>query len=582
MELYKNFLLEPNSKYNIFVGDDNKLQIQTDSENFYSLNNWSYYYLNNNNSFFPFLSETNYQRLFFPESINNISEKDNNLIINFTYPKFFNSLGQNIDGINIMDTNIDEINYSNYCRLQRDNNITITSIIDKVESVIEPEPQEDYYFQWEKFVYKNNGDLNYHRVEPIQPSRIKGTFELFTLTRETKLKIMSGSELIQKFEDIQSLKFEGESQQLREIGSMSMNGDSGNYFEFTGTGILTISHYNSDIIDQIELKNKHIYLWGNEPHKPLVQIIKINCSVLEFSRSFSYSGPHSDYYEFCINNQKIKLESNDIIKIESKTEDYLFDIDYCTEIILDDFKEQRYGFPLNSHLILNGKTLEIKEKENKIYITGLQQIKDYLTQKKYYSLTSNINLDYYEDYNIDGNTISSSYGNFIINENLPYNIEAGTTLCIQPENNLQYRIKINNNIQTLSRKHPIYINIFDPSDFEIVLENPQENKQWIEFILFTNLEGVREVNNKMKQYYFKPVPEDYTIDLDLNTYTKVGIQALPGAQIYFNDKTDPIVIGNTGIFEINLENYGYINQIRYDGEHIITGPTPYLIVDLSK
>ena len=593
MQVFKRFLLEPNSKYNIFVNDNNKLQIQTNSENYYSLNDWPYYYLKNNNSF-PFLSKANYQRLFFPESINNILEKDNNLIINFTHPKFFNSLGQNIEGINIIDTNINEIKYNNYCRLQQDNNIIITSIIDQIESIIEIEQQEDYYFQWEKFVYKNNGDLSYRKVESIQPSKIKGTFELFTLTQKTKLTIRSGNEMIPKFEDIQGLKFEGESKQLQEIGSLTMDEYSGNCFNFIGTGLLTISHYNSDIIDQIELNNEGIYLWGNEHYKPLIRMIKINCSILEFSRRFSSSGPSSDYYEFYINNQKIRLKSNDIIKIESKNENYVFDINYCTEIILNDNKEIRYGFPLNTYISLIGDKIEKEQLDDKICLSGVKQIEDYLTKKIYNTLSPKTCLKFYDDYYIDNNKISSSYGNFIISETLSYNIQPGTILAIQPTNDFQYDLKVNGNICNLNRKHPVFKNVFDLKNSQLVLENPYNNKSYqIDFILFTNPEGVKEVNNKMKQYYFNPAPPEYTIDLDLNIYTKIGIQALPGANIYFNGKYDPIIIGNTGIFEIDLKDYGYINQIKYDGNYIpnveyndngqvIEGPTPFLIIDLSE
>ena len=54
---------------------------------------------------------------------------------------------------------------------------------------------------------------------------------------------------------------------------------------------------------------------------------------------------------------------------------------------------------------------------------------------------------------------------------------------------------------------------------------------------------------------------------DINNISALGIQAKPGTMFYLNDNyTDgdyPIIIGETGIFEIDLQDLGTINKIRF-------------------
>ena len=49
-----------------------------------------------------------------------------------------------------------------------------------------------------------------------------------------------------------------------------------------------------------------------------------------------------------------------------------------------------------------------------------------------------------------------------------------------------------------------------------------------------------------------------------NPVTQLGIQAEPGVKFYVNYSTDPIMIGDTGIFELDLEGLGTITSIRFD------------------
>jgi hypothetical protein len=42
----------------------------------------------------------------------------------------------------------------------------------------------------------------------------------------------------------------------------------------------------------------------------------------------------------------------------------------------------------------------------------------------------------------------------------------------------------------------------------------------------------------------------------LGSISQLGIQGRPGTSFYLNGSTLPIVLGETGIYEIDLQNYG--------------------------
>lgn len=65
--------------------------------------------------------------------------------------------------------------------------------------------------------------------------------------------------------------------------------------------------------------------------------------------------------------------------------------------------------------------------------------------------------------------------------------------------------------------------------------------------------------------------------------TQLGIQALPGVKFYLNNSTQPIIIGQTGIYEINLEGIAEINSLKFHPESIrsiINNTNAYLIIDM--
>ena len=65
--------------------------------------------------------------------------------------------------------------------------------------------------------------------------------------------------------------------------------------------------------------------------------------------------------------------------------------------------------------------------------------------------------------------------------------------------------------------------------------------------------------------------------------SQLGIQALPGTKFYLNGSNDPIIIGHTGIYELDLEGLAEITALSFDAKSIeaINGNNnSFLIVDI--
>lgn len=45
---------------------------------------------------------------------------------------------------------------------------------------------------------------------------------------------------------------------------------------------------------------------------------------------------------------------------------------------------------------------------------------------------------------------------------------------------------------------------------------------------------------------------------------QLGIQALPGTQFYLNNSIEPITIGSTGIYELDLSGQSEITSVQFD------------------
>lgn len=70
-----------------------------------------------------------------------------------------------------------------------------------------------------------------------------------------------------------------------------------------------------------------------------------------------------------------------------------------------------------------------------------------------------------------------------------------------------------------------------------------------------------------------------------NSITQLGIQCLPGTKFYLNDSdaSTPIIIGSTGIYELDLEGLSEISEIKFDVnslDRVIENDSAYLIVDI--
>lgn len=79
--------------------------------------------------------------------------------------------------------------------------------------------------------------------------------------------------------------------------------------------------------------------------------------------------------------------------------------------------------------------------------------------------------------------------------------------------------------------------------------------------------GLVNGNDNPKNY-----PEDTTyaalaagnIFKNYNPVIQLGIQAPPGTKFYINNGMTPVMIGKTGIYELDLEGLGSIASIKFD------------------
>ncbi len=63
---------------------------------------------------------------------------------------------------------------------------------------------------------------------------------------------------------------------------------------------------------------------------------------------------------------------------------------------------------------------------------------------------------------------------------------------------------------------------------------------------------------------------------------QLGIQALPGTKFYLNNGVDPIIIGSTGIYELDLDGKSEITALSFASssiKDIMNNVNGYLIVD---
>ena len=64
---------------------------------------------------------------------------------------------------------------------------------------------------------------------------------------------------------------------------------------------------------------------------------------------------------------------------------------------------------------------------------------------------------------------------------------------------------------------------------------------------------------------------------------QLGVQAMPGTKFYLNESIEPIIIGSTGIYELELEKGVQITQMKIDKrsiEKIRDNANASLIIDI--
>lgn len=65
---------------------------------------------------------------------------------------------------------------------------------------------------------------------------------------------------------------------------------------------------------------------------------------------------------------------------------------------------------------------------------------------------------------------------------------------------------------------------------------------------------------------------------------QLGVQSLPGTKFYINDATRPVIVGFTGIFELDFSQGGAITSLAFDEQSmaaIRSNDSASLIIDIA-
>ena len=63
---------------------------------------------------------------------------------------------------------------------------------------------------------------------------------------------------------------------------------------------------------------------------------------------------------------------------------------------------------------------------------------------------------------------------------------------------------------------------------------------------------------------------------------QLGIQGLPGTKFYINESIGPVILGYTGIYELDVDGISTITSLKFDKKSIETinnNPNAHLIID---
>lgn len=64
---------------------------------------------------------------------------------------------------------------------------------------------------------------------------------------------------------------------------------------------------------------------------------------------------------------------------------------------------------------------------------------------------------------------------------------------------------------------------------------------------------------------------------------QLGIQALPGTKFYINGSDSPVLVGFSGLFNLDLTDQGEITELRFDSNSLkhIKDTNSILIIDIA-
>lgn len=78
-------------------------------------------------------------------------------------------------------------------------------------------------------------------------------------------------------------------------------------------------------------------------------------------------------------------------------------------------------------------------------------------------------------------------------------------------------------------------------------------------------------DESLKNFPLNLQASDLTSGIIFSSYTPIsqlGVQAPPGTKFYLNGSENPVIVGFTGLFEIDLTAGGSINRIIFDQQSI--------------
>lgn len=96
-------------------------------------------------------------------------------------------------------------------------------------------------------------------------------------------------------------------------------------------------------------------------------------------------------------------------------------------------------------------------------------------------------------------------------------------------------------------------------------------------------EGPNHSNNYPKYSDYMGQLTRNNIFSNYKSISKFGIQGPPGLRFYLNNSLNPITIGKTGIYELDLENIGRINSIQFiesEVSNLINNTDNKLLIDI--